>query len=129
MTQEVVLMVVAALVEALLLLVPGLGDIWDSWKWRLYLLVAFCVFVPFAAWGAECWFALDLPGVTVTCDVIGMVSMITIGMAAFLSMMGVERLAGRRFRAVRAGITYVLTGDAEYFTRRRRFGPSRSSTD
>lgn len=84
MTQQIVAMIVGAVVSILLEVVPGLKEAWGKWEWRRLTLLGLSLAVPLGAWGLVCLAGVTLP-FEVTCGGQGAFDAALLGIISFLS--------------------------------------------
>ncbi len=84
MTQQIVAMVVGAIVSVLVEVVPGLKKAWSKWEWRRLTLLGLSLAVPLGAWGLVCCAGVALP-FEVGCGGQGAFDAAVLGFISFLS--------------------------------------------
>ena len=84
MTQQVIAMIVGAIVSVLVEVVPGLKDTWSKWEWRRMTLLGLSLAVPLGVWGLVCYAGVVLP-FEVGCGGQGAFDAIILGFISFLS--------------------------------------------
>lgn len=84
MTQQVIAMIVGAIVSILLEVVPRLKEVWSKWEWRRLTLLGLSLGVPLGAWGLVCYAGVTLP-FEVACGGQGAFDAALLGIISFLS--------------------------------------------
>lgn len=82
MTQEMIALVVGAVVSILVEVIPGFKKVWSEWEWRRASLLGLFVVVPVGAWTLVCTFGLTIPG-TYLCIMQGLFDAVIMGIVAF----------------------------------------------
>lgn len=82
MTQQMIALVVGAVVSILVEIIPGFKDVWSEWQWRRASLLGLFLVVPLGAWLLTCSVGLSLPG-EYTCTMQGVLNTVVLGVVAF----------------------------------------------
>ena len=94
MSKDLIALIVGVLISVALEIVPGLRDVWSTWKWKpLTLLVAF-VGVPVVLWLLHCYGGIDL--VVTDCTTKGLIQVIILGFTAFGGNQATFKLGANR---------------------------------
>jgi len=83
MTNQIIVVLVGALVSLALEIVPGLKDVWSDWQWKPLTLFVGFLLIPVIVWALVCYGGINV-GLDVTCGVQGLLQGLWLGFIAFL---------------------------------------------
>lgn len=95
MTAELITVVVGAIISIVLEVIPGVKDVWGTWKWKPLTLLVISIGVGLGMWALVCLAGLDL-SMLLDCTKQGIASALYFAFLSFLSNQTTYAVASRK---------------------------------